>query len=220
MMARADPTAVFMHCLPAYRGFEVSADVIDGPQSVVFQQGHNRLHARTCRDALASPGRRSADDAKVQRQQAIARLIEQHEVTNQPQLVELLADEGIAATQATVSRDLDDLGAVKVRVPGGATVVRGPRVRARAGRAARSAAAGDGGVGRRGHALGQPRDRAHPARLRPRRRLGARPQRDRRLARHRRRRRHDDVRRHRARRRRRSWRRRSATWPGSKGVHG
>lgn len=60
--------------------------------------------------------------SKVQRQQAIARLIEQHAVTNQPQLVELLAEEHIAATQATVSRDLDDLGAIKVRVPGGATV--------------------------------------------------------------------------------------------------
>ncbi len=45
MMSHADPTAVFMHCLPAYRGFEVSADVIDGPRSVVFQQGHNRLHS-------------------------------------------------------------------------------------------------------------------------------------------------------------------------------
>jgi ornithine carbamoyltransferase len=45
MMARADPNAVFMHCLPAYRGLEVAADVIDGPQSVVFRQGHNRLHA-------------------------------------------------------------------------------------------------------------------------------------------------------------------------------
>lgn len=60
--------------------------------------------------------------SKVQRQQAIARLIEQHQVTNQPQLVELLAGDGIAATQATVSRDLEDLGAVKVRVPSGATV--------------------------------------------------------------------------------------------------
>jgi transcriptional regulator of arginine metabolism len=60
--------------------------------------------------------------SKVQRQQTIARLIEQHQVGNQPQLVELLAAEGITATQATVSRDLDDLGAVKVRVPGGATV--------------------------------------------------------------------------------------------------
>lgn len=45
MMAAADPSAVFMHCLPAYRGFEVSAEVIDGPQSVVFRQGHNRLHS-------------------------------------------------------------------------------------------------------------------------------------------------------------------------------
>ncbi|HWL45823.1 MAG TPA: ornithine carbamoyltransferase [Ilumatobacter sp.] len=44
-MGAADPGAVFMHCLPAYRGFEVSAEVIDGPQSAVFQQGHNRLHA-------------------------------------------------------------------------------------------------------------------------------------------------------------------------------
>jgi transcriptional regulator of arginine metabolism len=59
---------------------------------------------------------------KVQRQQAISRLIAQHEVTSQPQLVELLEAEGIGATQATVSRDLEDLGAVKVRVPGGATV--------------------------------------------------------------------------------------------------
>ena len=60
--------------------------------------------------------------SKVQRQQTIARLIEQQQVTNQPQLVELLATEGITATQATVSRDLEDLGAVKVRVPGGETV--------------------------------------------------------------------------------------------------
>lgn len=60
--------------------------------------------------------------SKVQRQQAIARLIAKHAVTNQPQLVELLAEDGIAATQATVSRDLEDLGAVKVRVPGGDTV--------------------------------------------------------------------------------------------------
>ncbi len=60
--------------------------------------------------------------SKVQRQQAIAKLVAQHAVTNQPQLVELLADNGITATQATVSRDLEDLGAVKVRVPGGDTV--------------------------------------------------------------------------------------------------
>ncbi len=59
---------------------------------------------------------------KVQRQQAIARLIGAHEVTSQPELIELLAAEGIEATQATVSRDLDDVGAVKVRVPSGNSV--------------------------------------------------------------------------------------------------
>lgn len=45
VMAAADPGAVFMHCLPAHRGEEVSATVVDGPQSVVFPQAHNRLHA-------------------------------------------------------------------------------------------------------------------------------------------------------------------------------
>lgn len=45
LMAAAAPGAGFYHCLPAYRGFEVSADVIDGPQSHVIRQAHNRLHA-------------------------------------------------------------------------------------------------------------------------------------------------------------------------------
>lgn len=45
MMSRADSKAIFMHCLPAYRGYEVSADVIDGSSSRVIRQGHNRLHA-------------------------------------------------------------------------------------------------------------------------------------------------------------------------------
>ena len=59
---------------------------------------------------------------KTQRQHRIAALLERHAVTSQVQLVELLAADGVVATQATVSRDLDDLGAVKVRVPGGETV--------------------------------------------------------------------------------------------------
>ena len=60
--------------------------------------------------------------SKVQRQHRLARLLEEQPVSNHPQLVDLLAAEGIAATQATVSRDLDELGAVKVRVPGGVSV--------------------------------------------------------------------------------------------------
>jgi transcriptional regulator of arginine metabolism len=56
---------------------------------------------------------------KAQRQHRIARLLAEHEVTSQPQLMELLLAAGMPATQATVSRDLDDLGAVKVRLPGG-----------------------------------------------------------------------------------------------------
>ena len=46
LMAEADSNAIFLHCLPAYRGQEVSEAVLEGPQSVVFEEAENRLHAQ------------------------------------------------------------------------------------------------------------------------------------------------------------------------------
>ena len=62
LLARAAPDAVVLHCLPAHRGEEISAEVVDGPQSVVWQQAANRMHAMRGPLAWVTDGRRSADE--------------------------------------------------------------------------------------------------------------------------------------------------------------
>lgn len=56
LMKLASPAAVFMHCLPAHRGEEVTDSVIDGPQSVVYEEAENRLHIQRAIIALLIPG--------------------------------------------------------------------------------------------------------------------------------------------------------------------
>lgn len=65
---------------------------------------------------------------KAQRQHRIARLLEDHRVTSQAHLVELLATDGTEVNVSTVSRDLEELGAIKVRIPGGETAYAVPEM--------------------------------------------------------------------------------------------
>ena len=70
----------------------------------------------------------TAAPSKAQRQHRIARLLEEHRVTNQAHLVELLAADGVEVNVSTVSRDLEELGAIKVRIPGGETAYAVPEL--------------------------------------------------------------------------------------------
>lgn len=66
--------------------------------------------------------------SKAQRQHRLVQILEQHAVTSQGQLVDLLASTGVEATQGTVSRDLEEIGAVKVRSSGGETIYAVPEL--------------------------------------------------------------------------------------------
>lgn len=69
LLTQAAPEAIVLHCLPAYRGFEIAADVIDGPQSVVWDEAENRLHAQKALIAwlLAESGHVSRAEAGLER---------------------------------------------------------------------------------------------------------------------------------------------------------
>jgi ornithine carbamoyltransferase len=56
LLAAARPDAIVMHCLPAHRGDEITSEVMDGPQSVVFDQAENRLHVQKALMALLLEG--------------------------------------------------------------------------------------------------------------------------------------------------------------------
>ncbi len=94
------------------------------PCSPIWSGGHSDGDAVEAwpdgRDAGTESTNLMATLGKPQRQHRIARLLEEQAISSQAQLVEMLAADGVIATQATVSRDLEELGAVKVRIPGGA----------------------------------------------------------------------------------------------------
>ena len=123
VMGAANQKAVFLHCLPAHRGEEVAAEVVDGAAEPRVAASREPP-ARAARTVAVPSRRRRVKLAKPQRQHRIALLLEQKQIASQAHLVELLSAEGVEATQATVSRDLEELGAVKVRVAGGTHGVR------------------------------------------------------------------------------------------------
>ncbi len=143
LLAAADPDAIVLHCLPAHRNEEITDEVLDGPQSVVFQQAANRNAGTEGGDGVPAargggrPDRRRARRltarrplssrfggmtgpvTKTARHARIVTLIRSRTIRAQTELADLLAAEGVPVTQATLSRDLEELGAVKVRAADG-----------------------------------------------------------------------------------------------------
>ena len=101
---------------PPTAGYEVDAEVIDGPASLVWQEAENRLHAQKALLSWLVEQHRAGDEpmtvstSRAARQQRIVEILASTPVRSQTELLDHLAADGIEVTQATLSRDLVDVG--------------------------------------------------------------------------------------------------------------
>ena len=181
-MSAAADHAVVLHCLPAHRGEEISAEVVDGPQSVVWRQAANRMHAmrgllawvsghRMRRPGLThaddqapapAPDHQTAGDQGGGQPGPSGRAAGRRGDRRHPDH-RLPRPRGAGRAQGPPARRGHRLCPARAALPSGGT--RGPPP------------AGPGGVGGGGRLLGQPGRAAHASRFGPCRRLGPRPQR-------------------------------------------
>ena len=125
LLGLADSEAVVLHCLPAHRGYEITDEVIDGRAQCRLGRGREPVARAEGAAGVAAGGVVRAGKApevsttRAGRQARIVAILSSNPVRSQTELAAMLAAEGIEVTQATLSRDLEELGAVKLRAADG-----------------------------------------------------------------------------------------------------